>query len=76
MSSAIAISHSPFGHGRFRAFASVDEASPASRESFAILVPRLCKAAMMSAGCQSFLVIPFTSVVDYESQMYANTLFM
>jgi hypothetical protein len=65
-----------FGHGRVRVFDSVDEASPASRDSFARLVPRLCKAATMSAGCQSFLAISVTFVVDYESQMYASTFFM
>ena len=61
--SARAISHSPFGQGRESAFASVEEASPASRETAAIQVPRLCRAAMMSAGCQSFLIIPFTSLI-------------
>lgn len=51
---ALAISHSPFGQGRLRAFARVAEDSPASRETRAIEVPRFRKAAMMSAGCQFF----------------------
>ncbi|KIS42879.1 hypothetical protein LG58_3356 [Kosakonia radicincitans YD4] len=49
-SSALAISHSPFGHGRVRAFDSVEEASPASREISARLVLRLRSAAIISAG--------------------------
>jgi len=51
--SALAISHSPFGHGRVRALASVEELRPAWRETAAKEVPRLRSAAIMSAGCQS-----------------------
>ena len=73
----MAISHSPFGHGRVRVFDSVDEASPASRDSFARLVPRLCKAAMMSAGCQSLVVdffigFLFLTVINHAILEYCS----
>lgn len=48
----------PFGHGRVSALASVEEPSPEARESAASEVPFLRRAAMMSAGCQSVVMIP------------------
>lgn len=42
--------HSPLGQGRDSAFANVEELRPASLEIAARVVPRLRKAAMMSAG--------------------------
>lgn len=46
---ASAMIRSPLGHGRDSAFASVDELSPALRETAASVVPRFLSAAMMSA---------------------------
>ncbi len=44
------------GQGRVNTFASVDELKPTERESAAIEVLFLCKAAMISALCQSFFI--------------------
>lgn len=51
---ASAMSLSPRGHERD----SVDDASPASRESAARDVPRFFSAAIMSAECQSGCIMP------------------
>jgi hypothetical protein len=56
--SASAIKNSPFGQGRVKAFASVDELNPAARDSAASDVPFLRKPAMISALCQPFVMIP------------------
>jgi len=56
--SASAIKNSPFGHGRTKAFANVDELKPAARDSAASDVLFLRKPAMISALCQPFVMIP------------------
>ena len=48
MSSAVAIINSPFGQGRVRAFARVEELSPWRRDSAASEVPFLRSAAIIS----------------------------
>lgn len=56
--SASAIKNSPFGQGRVKAFARVDELNPAARDSAASDVPFFRKPAIMSALCQPFVMIP------------------
>lgn len=53
ISSASAMSFSPRGHERDRAFASVEELKPALRDTSASDVPFFLNPAMISAGCQS-----------------------
>ncbi len=50
------MSISPFGQGLTKALASVDDASPAFRDSAASVVPLFFNPARISAGCQSGLV--------------------
>jgi hypothetical protein len=56
----LAISNSPFGQGRYKAFASVLELNPASRETAESDVPFFLNAAMISAECQSILLARMT----------------
>lgn len=67
VSRAMAISLSPFGQWRFSALASVDEASPASRETADSVVPLFFSSAMISAGCQSLSVISVILVSFHQT---------
>jgi len=57
---ASAIKHSPFGHGRLSALASVEELKPLWRDSAASDELRLRNSAMISAGRISVLFCMFT----------------